>query len=481
MSFNSLEFLLFILIFFFIYWKKFNKNLKYQNLLVLVSSYIFYGSWDYRFLNLIILSTFVDYFLSLKIYDSDKIRVKKIYLISSISINLGILFLFKYFNFFIDNFIQISSLFGLQLNISSIQIILPVGISFYTFQTLSYTIDVYYEKIKPTNDFIAFASFVSFFPQLVAGPIERAKNLLPQFEEQRVFKYENAISGSKQILWGLFKKIVIADNCAEQVNLIFHSSNEYTGSTYLLGAFLFSFQIYGDFSGYSDIAIGSSKIFGFHLKNNFLYPYFSRDIAEFWRRWHISLSTWFRDYVYIPLGGNHSKKLITFRNVFIVFIISALWHGANWTFVFWGLSNVVLFLPLILRNNNKRYTNIISEDSLFPSFKNSLLIIRTFTLVSLMWIFFLSTSVNEALNVFEQIFSLSTISIPYYIGIGFSKYLYLFLIGFLVIEWQGRRDDFAIENIFKSKPILQVSIIYLIFISIILYPGNEQEFIYFQF
>lgn len=480
MSFNSIEFLIFAIIFFILYWKVFYK-LKSQNLLILVASYVFYGSWDWRFLSLILISTIIDYILALKLAKEDSKSKRKLYLISSISINLGILFIFKYFNFFIENAIELSTLVGLNFNYTSLQIILPVGISFYTFQTLSYTIDVYRKKISPTKDVIVFASFVSFFPQLVAGPIERAKNLLPQFERQRVFNYSEAILGAKQVLWGLFKKIVIADNCAEQVNIIFNSPDDFSGSTYFLGAVLFSFQIYGDFSGYSDIAIGISRLFGIKLMNNFLYPYFSRDIAEFWRRWHISLSTWFRDYLYIPLGGNHSKKIITFRNVVLVFLISALWHGANWTFIFWGAFNALFFLPLILREKNRKYVDVVSRKSNIPSFKEFGQIVLTFLLVSLMWVFFRADNINDAFLIFTNIFSIELFSIPYYLGIGFSKYLYVFLLIFILIEWVGRRKSFAIEQEFFNSKILNVCFLYLILISIIIYPGNEQRFIYFQF
>ena len=365
MSFNSFEFLILVITFFFLYWKVFQKSLRLQNVLVLVASYYFYGSWDWRFLSLLLLSTVLDFFLALKIQNAKNKEVKRFLITLSILVNLGILFVFKYFNFFIENAANLSELVGLNFSYSSLQIILPVGISFYTFQTLSYTIDVYKGNLKATDDFIAFASFVSFFPQLVAGPIERATNLLPQFEKQRVFDYNEAVLGAKQMLWGFFKKIVIADNCAEQVNIIFGSNEPLSGSAYLLGAMLFSFQIYGDFSGYSDIAIGVSRIFGIKLMNNFLYPYFSRDIAEFWRRWHISLSTWFRDYLYIPLGGNQTRKILTFRNVLIVFLVSAFWHGANWTFIFWGLANAVFFLPLILTNKNRKFTKVVAEHTQF--------------------------------------------------------------------------------------------------------------------
>ncbi|MDN3644276.1 MBOAT family O-acyltransferase, partial [Lutimonas halocynthiae] len=336
MLFNSLDFAIFLPIVFVLYWFVTNKNLKLQNLLIVVASYVFYGWWDWRFLSLILFSTLVDYTVGRKLRDENNGSRRLLLLWTSIIVNLGFLGFFKYYNFFLDNFIEAFSFFGYVFKAGSLQIILPVGISFYTFQTLSYTIDVYKKKLEPTKDFIAFAAFVSFFPQLVAGPIERATNLLPQFYKKRTFDSNKAIDGLKQILWGLFKKVVIADNAAQFANEIFNNSGDYSGSTLFLGALFFAFQIYGDFSGYSDIAIGTSRLFGFNLMKNFAFPYFSRDIAEFWRRWHISLSTWFRDYLYIPLGGSRGGLSMKIRNTFIIFIVSGFWHGANWTFIVWG-------------------------------------------------------------------------------------------------------------------------------------------------
>ena len=299
MPFNTIDFAIFLPIVFLLYWFVANKNLKLQNLLIVMASYFFYGFWDWRFLSLIFFSTIVDFTVGKKLrYEENNLK-RKILLWTSILVNLGFLGFFKYYNFFIDNLITAFSFLGSEIKPSSLNIILPVGISFYTFQTLSYTIDIYNRRFEPTKDFIAFTAFVSFFPQLVAGPIERARHLLPQFYKRRTFDYSKAVDGMRQILWGLFKKIVIADNCAEFANQIFNNSANLNGSSLVLGALFFSFQIYGDFSGYSDIAIGTSRLFGFSLKRNFAFPYFSRDIAEFWRRWHISLSTWFRDYLYI--------------------------------------------------------------------------------------------------------------------------------------------------------------------------------------
>jgi alginate O-acetyltransferase complex protein AlgI len=369
MLFNTLDFAIFLPIVFVLYWFVTNRDLNLQNALIVASSYFFYAWWDWRFLSLILFSTFVDYFLGLKLSKEYRPSRRKALLWISILVNLGFLGFFKYFNFFLDNFISAFSFFGIEIAGNSLKIILPVGISFYTFQTLSYTIDIYRNKLEPTKDFVAFAAFVSFFPQLVAGPIERATNLLPQFYIKRAFDYERAIDGMRQILWGLFKKIVIADNCAEYANLVFNNPADYEGSTLLMGAVFFSFQIYCDFSGYSDIAIGTARLFGFTLMQNFAFPYFSRDIAEFWRRWHISLSTWFRDYLYIPLGGSRGSLWLKVRNTFIIFVISGFWHGANWTFVIWGALNAVYFVPLLLTNTNRKYLGVVAQGSYFPSIK----------------------------------------------------------------------------------------------------------------
>ena len=342
MLFNSIEFAIFLPIVFILYWFVTNRNLKIQNILLVCASYLFYGWWDWRFLSLIFFSSIVDYLVGIGLSKTEKTGKRKFLLLISIFVNLGFLGVFKYFNFFAENFAQAFTLFGSSIEPNRLNIILPVGISFYTFQTLSYSIDVYKKKLQPTKDIVAFFAFVSFFPQLVAGPIERATNLLPQFYKKREFSYDKATDGMRQILWGLFKKMVIADNCARLVNDIFDNFETFSGSTLLFGIVLFAFQIYGDFSGYSDIAIGTSRLFGFNLKRNFAFPYFSRDIAEFWRRWHISLSTWFRDYVYIPLGGSRGGKFSQVRNIFIIFIVSGFWHGANWTFIVWGALNAYI-------------------------------------------------------------------------------------------------------------------------------------------
>ena len=480
MLFNSLDFAIFLPIVFLLYWFVTQKNLKLQNALIVLASYVFYGWWDWRFLSLIIFSTVVDYLIGQRLRTEDKQSKRKVLLWTSIIVNLGFLGFFKYYNFFLENFVDAFSLFGMQINANSLNIILPVGISFYTFQTLSYTIDVYRKKLEPTKDFMAFSAFVCFFPQLVAGPIERATNLLPQFYKKRTFEYHKAVDGMRQILWGLFKKVVIADNCAEFANQIFNNSADMNGSTLVLGAIFFTFQIYGDFSGYSDIAIGTSRLFGFDLKQNFATPYFSRDIAEFWRRWHISLSTWFRDYLYIPLGGSRGGTWMKVRNTFAIFLVSGFWHGANWTFIIWGALNAIYFLPLLLTNNNRKNLGIVAEGKLLPSFRELLSMLTTFTLTVFAWIFFRAENLSHALEYINNIFSYGLFRTPKVLD----KKLLLIIVFFLIIEWLGRNDKYAIETILLEIKMQLRIFVYLVLTSLIIYffvNSSIHEFIYFQF
>lgn len=475
MLFNSIEFAIFLPIVFLLYWFVTNKNLKLQNQLIVASSFVFYGWWDWRFLFLMIFSASIDFFAGIYIEKAQKQSLKKKLLTLSIVTNLGILGFFKYFNFFVDNFIAGFSLFGVHLNSFTLRIILPVGVSFYTFQALSYTIDVYKGKLKPTKSIVDYFAFISFFPQLVAGPIERATNLLPQFYKKRVFDYDKAVDGLRQILWGLFKKIVIADNCAQYANQIFNNYGDMNGSTLVLGALFFTFQIYGDFSGYSDIAIGTSRLFGFDLMRNFAFPYFSRDIAEFWRRWHISLSTWFRDYVYIPLGGSKSGKI---RNTFILFLLSGFWHGANWTFIVWGALNALYFLPLLLAGKNRKNIDIVAAGKLLPSIKEAGQIALTFCLTVFAWIFFRANSLQEAFEFITGLLSPSLFEYPEVLPI---KLLGLLAV-FVMIEWLQRDKQHALQveqNIIKGK--LRWILYYSVVIAIAIFAGQQQQFIYFQF
>ena len=432
------------------------------------------------FLALIIFSTFLDYSIGRRLKNEENERVRKTLLWTSIIVNLGFLGVFKYYNFFLDNFIAAFSFFGQDIQPNSLNIILPVGISFYTFQTLSYTIDVYKKKLEPTEDLVAFSAFVCFFPQLVAGPIERATNLLPQFYKKRTFEYDKAVDGMRQILWGLFKKVVIADNCAEYANLIFNNYQDYNGSTLLLGAIFFTFQIYGDFSGYSDIAIGTSRLFGFNLMQNFATPYFSRDIAEFWRRWHISLSTWFRDYLYIPLGGSRGGTWMKVRNTFIIFLVSGFWHGANWTFIVWGGLNALYFLPLLLLKRNRTNLGVVAEGRMLPSLRELWQMGTTFLLTVLAWVFFRAENISHATSFLQKVFSITIIKSPYYPGIGLTKYTLIFILILVIVEWINRGKSHSLMTLPKNK-IVRYSIYYILVISIILNSGSEQQFIYFQF
>ncbi|UPQ79287.1 MBOAT family protein [Flavobacterium azooxidireducens] len=481
MLFNSIDFAIFLPIVFILYWFVTNKNLKQQNLLIVLASYLFYGWWDWRFLSLILFSSIVDYVIGLQLLKQENITKRKILLWTSITVNLGFLGFFKYYNFFLDNFVSAFSFFGMEIKASSLSIILPVGISFYTFQTLSYSIDVYKRKLEPTKDFVAFSAFVSFFPQLVAGPIERATHLLPQFYKKRTFNYSIAVDGLRQILWGLFKKIVIADNCAEYANLIFNNSSNYSGSTLALGALFFTFQIYGDFSGYSDIAIGTSRLFGFDLMKNFNFPYFSRDIAEFWRRWHISLSTWFRDYLYVPLGGSRGGTWMKVRNTFIIFIVSGFWHGANWTFIVWGVLNAIYFLPLLLTNKNRNNLETVATGKLFANVNELGSILITFGLTVFAWIFFRAENIAHAVQYISDLFKNPDSFLSINIYWKYKKTILLIVL-FVFIEWLGREGQYAISNLgLKWKRPFRYALYYAIIMAIFWSSGKEQEFIYFQF
>ena len=478
MLFNSFNFALFLPFVFILYWFVAYKSLKFQNVLLLVSSYFFYSCWDWRFLFLLIFSTLLDYFSGIQIHKSNNEYQRKFWFWLSIFVNLGFLAVFKYFNFFMDSLKDLFSLFGFHMNIWSLKVILPIGISFYTFHGLSYVIDIYKRRINPERNFIDYALFVSFFPLLVAGPIERATHLLPQIKKKRTFNYNQAVDGLRQILWGLFKKIVIADNCAVYANMIFNSSTEYSGSTLVMGALFFTFQIYGDFSGYSDIALGASRLFGIELLQNFSFPYFSRDIAEFWRRWHISLSSWFKDYLYIPLGGSKGGKWMQIRNTFIIFLVSGFWHGANWTFIVWGFLNAIYFLPLLILNKNRNHIEIVADQSNLPSIKEFLFMFTTFGLTVFAWIFFRAKNLHHAFQFISEIFSKSFFSIPTVRP----SYVILLVLVFMIMEWLGRKDRYALEKMgFQYNSLLRWSMYTILLIAIFIFGNNEQEFIYFQF
>lgn len=489
MLFNSIDFAIFLPVVFILYWFVVNKNLKIQNLLIVTASYLFYSWWDWRFLASILFITIVNYFVGLRLAKEQNEGKRKFLFYFGILINLSFLGFFKYYNFFQANFVSTFSFFGIEIKTNSLNIVLPIGISFYTFKTLSYLIDIYKKQLEPTPDFVAFSAFVSFFPQLVAGPIDRATTLLPQFYNERVFDYDKAVNGLRQILWGLFKKMVIADNCAQYANLIFNNSTQYSGSTLILGTLFFAFQIYGDFSGYSDIAIGTARLLGFDLMRNFAYPYFSRDIAEFWRRWHISLSTWLRDYVFFPLR----RKLLRQKNLpawvvqslppLITMLVSGIWHGANWTFVIWG---VLHGMYLIIENSFKPPLDRFFENfhsKLVSGFYQSFQIGLTFILVCLGWVFFRADSIAHAISILIKVFSKSILSIPQYEGWENSLLVMMLILSFTFIEWFGRENQYAIEQLGLDwpRPVRWVFYSSMIFSIGMFMQTTETPFIYFRF
>ena len=511
MLFNSFEFAIFLPIVFLLYWfvfdyalSKCKHQLFLQNLFIVVASYIFYGWWDWRFLILIAITTILSFLSGIGIEKALTQRGKKAVMITNIVVNLGILGVYKYYDFFAREF---AALFGIESDFLLLHLILPVGISFYTFQALSYSIDVYRKQLAPTHDIVAFSAFLSFFPQLVAGPIERATNLLPQFYKKRTFDYATAVDGMRQILWGLFKKIVVADNCATYVDTVFADLSNQSGSTLVLAAVLFTFQIYGDFSGYSDIAIGTAKLFGIKLMRNFNVPYFSRDIAEFWRRWHISLTTWFRDYVYIPLGGSRPDtsrlsplasrlspsaytKCIAVRNTFIIFLLSGFWHGANWTFVLWGAYHALLFVPLLLMNKNRRYRDTVATVTLpdgtiktqwLPSLKEAGQMLLTFALAVFGWIIFRATGLKTLSAWLTGIFDSSVLSVPWLMNRYYYIPLAINILIMIMFEWINRTKEHSFQISIKYKWLrwcLYLIFIFMLFVSI---KVDTPQFIYFQF
>ncbi len=471
MLFNSVEFVVFLPICFFFYWFVLGGKTQAQNLFLLVASYVFYGWWDWRFLSLLFVSSIIDYVLGLRISQSENPRQRKFLLFLSILCNLGLLGFFKYFNFFATSFAASMKILGWQVDELTLSIVLPVGISFYTFQTMSYTLDVYRGVIKPTRNLISFLAFVSFFPQLVAGPIERASHLLPQFHRNRNFQLADGIAGLHLIIWGLFKKVVVADNCAPVVNTIFGSYTTASGYELMWAVFLFAFQIYGDFSGYSDIARGCSKLFGFDLMVNFRTPYFSTSIAEFWRRWHISLSTWFRDYLYLPLGGAHLGRLIQVRNVIIVFLVSGFWHGANWTYIVWGCLNAVYMLPGL-------FWHRVPGQKPLPFFKLFTKSLLTFILICFSWIFFRSATVSDAL---EFIKIMVTWDYSVFTWPPIKSYLPIVLAYLLLFDGLSRLQSMD-EYLGSKKRWIGMGVDISTLLLIILFGSfSKQDFIYFQF
>lgn len=480
MLFNSFEFIVFLPVVFLLYWFVFRRR-KWQNLLVVIASYVFYGWWDWRFLLLIAITSLCSYFSGLLIEQYEHHRRRQQFVsAANIVLNLGILGFFKYYNFFLDNLSFLLSSFGWQLDWVTMQIILPVGISFYTFQALSYSIDVYQKKLPATHDIIEFFAYISFFPQLVAGPIERATNLLPQFQRARQFDSVKAVDGCRQMLWGFLKKLVVADSCAAVVNQYWDDYTTLPGISLIILGVLFTIQIYCDFSGYSDIAIGCARLFGFNLMRNFNFPYFSRSIPEFWRRWHISLTTWFRDYIYFPLGGSRCSMWKTIRNVFIVWGVSGLWHGANWTFVCWGLYHASLLSIYNLLGIKKKDKKDVASGRYFPSFKELCQIMVTFCLAVIGWIIFRAESMSQAIDYFSSMFTNKFYDLSMIHGVAFMGFGFLLLF----VEWLQRDKQHALQ-FSNRKPfnyrIVRWGIYYFIVFLIAKYSGESQTFIYFQF
>lgn len=473
MLFNSFEFLIFLPVVFLIYWFVCRSG-RVKNLFLTAASYLFYGWWDPRFLILIILITAAGYGAGIMIDSPGRSdRSRRAILWGALAIDLATLFVFKYFNFFSLSFAKVLEAVGMTPDLPTLDIILPVGISFYTFQAAGYVIDVWRRQLPATTDAPAFFVFISFFPQLVAGPIERAGNIIPQFlRNERVFTYRRGVSGMKLILWGLFKKMVVADNAAVVVNAIFGSWRDEPTANLWIGAILFSFQIYGDFSGYSDIAIGSARLFGIDLMKNFSLPYFSRDIAEFWRKWHISLTGWFRDYLYIPLGGNRHGRGRTVRNTAAVFLVSGLWHGANFTYILWGAYHALLFIPLRLSGRSKRNVGV-------PVLGDTLMMGLTFLLVMIGWVIFRAESTADAFGYIAAMFSHSSSTLPLK-----GKVAMVWVVIMVALEWVSRRRETPLD--FPDRGPLAAtwvrwSVCVALFVITVVFAGHSQEFIYFKF
>lgn len=477
MFFNSLDFALFLPIVFLLYWFMPNKSKSSQNYILILASYYFYSCWDYRFLFLLIFSTLLDYFSAIQIENSKTSFHRKMWLWICVSINIGFLGVFKYYNFFISSFTDLLNSVGFHTHPILLKLILPVGISFYTFHGLSYIIDIYYGRIKSEKNFVDYSLFVSYFPLLVAGPIERATHLLPQLKIKREFNFERAKEGIYQIIWGLVKKVVIADTCAMYANAVFDNYNSMNSLSLILGAVYFAFQIYGDFSGYSDIALGTSKLFGIDLLKNFDYPYFSRDIAEFWRKWHISLTTWFRDYIYIPLGGSRGSKWMKIRNTFIIFLVSGFWHGANWTFIAWGFINALYFIPLLVLNRNRNNIDAFRISFNAASVRIILNILITFFITCLAWIFFRAKTIKEAVLYIKRMISDLHFAPQYF---NFERYNYeiiIMILLFVVVEWNNR---YKIEPLSGKYSWVKVALAMGAILAFGIFT-DYKNFIYFQF
>jgi len=483
MLFNSLSFALFFIIVFILYWFVFGRNVKLQNIFLLISSYFFYSFWDWRFLSLLIFTSLVSFALGNQIGKSGNIKTKRTFLYFGIIISLGVLFYFKYFNFFVASFISLFSRFGFNLDIHTLNIILPLGISFYTFRIISYLIDVHRGKITPANDWVNYFLFVAFFPSLISGPIDKAGMLIPQLEKKRVFNGDEGVDGLRQILWGLFKKTVIADNCASITNPVFDNFHHLPASTILIGIFLYTIQIYADFSGYSDMAIGTARLLGLNITRNFDFPFFAQNIAEFWRKWHISLTSWLTEYVFTPLSisfRDYGKAGLVLA-ILINFTLIGIWHGANWTFVLFGFLHGCYYVPLIISGSlNKRKK--LTKGEFFPSLSEFIKIAGTFLLVMFTFVIFRSDTIGQAFALYRSLFSRSILSSPVFDAANVVEHTFIFIVFLFIIEWIGRDGQYALSDIGKKwHPAVRWSFYYATLILVFLFAGSDQQFIYFQF
>lgn len=483
MVFNSIPFTVFFLVFFFLYWFVFKRNLNAQNLLLLAGSYFFYAWWDWRFLLLLIGVSMLNYYLGIQIPKTKNNGKRKVLLLIGLLQGIGALVFFKYFNFFITSFVDAFQFFNVHLNLRTIRIILPLGISFYTFRTLSYLLDIDKGKIEPTTDWVVFFSYVAFFPSLISGPIDRATLLVPQLEKKRVFSYDMAVDGFRQILWGLFKKLVVADNCGIYTNQVWDNFDTMPASSLILGLFLYTIQIYADFSGYSDMAIGFARLIGFKITKNFDFPFFTQNIAEFWQRWHISLTSWMTEYVFTPLSirfrdwGNNGLILAILINFFII----GIWHGANWTFVVFGLLHGSYYIPLILQGKIfKRKKSL--KGKLIPSFTEFRNMVGVFLMAMVGFVIFRSDNMTQAIEFYKNMFSMSAFTLPQVEG----KLGALITLGFvfvmMLIEWMGKSGNYAIERVGQSMPkFARWTFYYVLILVIFFFSATSKEFIYFQF
>ena len=479
MLFTTLTYFIFFWLVFGAYWAI--KKRSGQNLLILGASYIFYAWWDYRFLSLILASTLIDYFGAIGIEKAKEKSRRKIILSVCVGSNLSILFLFKYYDFFIDSFENSLGFLGLDLNLTGLALILPLGISFYTFQTISYTVDIYRGKAKACFSLIDYAAYVCFFPQLVAGPIERGRRLIPQFTNKRTFSEKQCQEGLRLALWGVFKKLVIADNLAHYVDLAYSNPASASGLVLLIATIAFAFQIYCDFSGYSDIAIGCARLLGFKLMRNFAFPYFSQDLGEFWRRWHISLSTWFRDYVYIPLGGTRSSMGAWLRNVLITFTLSGLWHGAALNFVIWGLLNGIGYI-LFASQTKRGSKDVPLGEQIIPGFASIIKAVGVFGFICVTWVFFRALDFKDAMLIFEKILKVSSYGDA--AGTVWASYgnAFFYIVPLAFVEFMTRKYQHPFHAI-VNWPVWARWTSYFILIAATLYlmPENQAVFVYFQF